>query len=368
MAEIKVGLIAAPEFPTHVANELIEELPDLLKEAINEDYKWIVEEETDEIITIAEDKRKLLDGVIEIQDRKEWDYTLCLTDIPIFYQKNILLGRVHPEHRVAILSLPALGWFINKRIESMVLEVMTDLYYESTEETRDRADEELTFSTVKKIKVREDDHLVLRYHFSSNLIGFFTLLSGMTYDNQPWKIMGSLKSVIAVAFGSGAYGIIFPTLWMISYNYSPWRLGLLMILAILGLGLWIIQGHNLWETETISGGKTYKWLYNLTTISTLFLAVGAFYIVLYFLFLMTALIFVEPEFYMGQVNASSLPTLMNYLQVAWITASVGTITGAVGVGLENEEDVRSTTYGYRQRARYRQMQRRKEEDDTESSE
>src|SRR5690625_6286784 len=74
----------------------------------------------------------------------------------------------------------------------------------------------------------------------------------MTYDNQPWKIMGSLKSVIAVAFGSGAYGMIFPTLWMISYNYSPWRLGLLSILAILGLGLWIIQGHDLWETETIT--------------------------------------------------------------------------------------------------------------------
>jgi len=363
MTEINVGLIAAPDFPAEIADELIEDLPDLFKEVINEEYTWTVEKETDGIITIAEDEQKLLDGVIEIQERREWDYTLCLTDIPIFYEKRIVLGRVNPDHRVAVLSLPALGWFINKRIGSMVLEVLTDLYYESTEQTKERADEEFTFSSVEKIKTTENDQSVLRYHFSSRIVGFLTLLSGMTYDNQPWKIMGSLKSVIAVAFGSGAYGMIFPTLWMISYNYSPWRLGLLSILAILGLGLWIIQGHDLWETETITSDNTYKRLYNLATISTLFLAVGVFYVILYFLFLITAIIFIDPEFYMDQVGSSSLPTLFDYLQVAWITASVGPITGAVGVGLENEEDVRHTTYGYRQRSRYQQIQRRREEDD-----
>lgn len=368
MTEIKVGLIAAPEFPTHVAEDLIEELPNLFKQEITEEYTWLLEEETDSIITIAEDERELLDGVVDIQQRKEWDYTLCLTDIPIFYEKNIVLVRVNPNHHVAILSLPALGWFVNRRIQSMVLEVMSNLYYASTEQTRDRADEKFTFSTIKKIKTTEDDQLVLRYHFSSNIVGFFTLLSGMTYDNQPWKIMGSLKKVIAIAFGSGAYGMIFPTLWMISYNYSPWRLGLLTILAILGLGLWIIQGHDLWETTTLTGDNTYRKLYNLATIATLFLAVSFFYIILYFLFLLTALVFIDPEFYMEQVGSSSLPTLTNFLQVAWITASVGTITGAVGVGLENEQKVRSTTYGHRQRARYQQMQKRKQEDNKESSE
>src|SRR5690625_2294502 len=368
MTEINVGLIAAPDFPAEIADELIEDLPDLFKEVINEEYTWTVEKETDGIITIAEDEQKLLDGVIEIQERREWDYTLCLTDIPIFYEKRIVLGRVNPDHRVAVLSLPALGWFINKRIGSMVLEVLTDLYYESTEQTKERADEEFTFSSVEKIKTTENDQSVLRYHFTSRIVGFLTLLSGMTYDNQPWKIMGSLKSVIAVAFGSGAYGMIFPTLWMISYNYSPWRLGLMTILAILVLGLWIIQGHDLWETTTLTGDNTYRKLYNLATIATLFLAVSFFYIILYFLFLLTALVFIDPEFYMEQVGSSVLPTLTNFLQVAWIMSSVDTFLGAASAGLENEQKVRSTTYGHRQRARYQQMQKRKQEDNKESSE
>lgn len=52
---------------------------------------------------------------------------------------------------------------------------------------------------------------------------------------------------------------------------------------------------------------------------------------------------------------------MNFLQLAWLTASIGTVTGAVGVGLENEENVRQTTYGYRQRQRYKILEEQKEE-------
>lgn len=363
IAEIKVGMVAAPEFPTKLANRLQEELPERFEEELNEEATWKIENITDGLITVAEDEKQLLDDVVAIKDREDWDYTICLTDIPIFYEKEVILARVHETEKVAVISLPALGWFVNKRASDVVHQIMDDLYDKPSEQTEEKVSEEYVLRRIKKQRVHEEGEPVIRYRFSLKLTGLFTILMGMAYDNQPWKIMYSLKSVIAVAFGSGAYGLIFPTLWMISYNYSPMRLAVYMILAIIGLGLWIIQGHNLWETDTLSDDSKYRRLYNAATVVTLLFAVSVFYLILFLLFLMTTFIFVEPGFYVEQVGTSNPPTLINYIQLAWLTTSVGTVTGAVGVGLEEEESVRQATYGHRQRQRYEQMQEQKEEEE-----
>ena len=86
-----------------------------------------------------------------------------------------------------------------------------------------------------------------------------------------------------------------------------------------------------------------------------------FYIILFFLFFITTFVLVEPSYFAEQIGLSSNPSIFNYLQLAWMTTSVGTLTGAIGVGLENEENVRQTTYGYRQRSRYGALKSAREE-------
>lgn len=365
MDEIKIVFIAAPEFSTNVAEQLKEELPDIFKKTINHNVTWTLETVTDGFTSVAEDDEELLEGVLSLLDNKEWDYAISLTDIPLFHKDEVVLARVNYDHAFGLISLPACGWSLNKRITDVVVQVVEDIYLKDTERTVEEQNRRINhlykLGNIERINESEIETEDLRYVFSSKLYGLLTILLGMTYDNRPWTIMPSLKSTIAVAFGSGAYAIIFPTLWTTSYTYGPWRLTIFMVLAILSMGLWIIQGHNLWEDETLSDKRKYRVLYNTATIFTLLLAVASFYVILIGLFLITIFVFVEPSYYAEQVGISHLPNLMNFLQLAWLTASVGTITGAVGVGLENEENVRSATYGYRQRERYRILEEQKEE-------
>jgi hypothetical protein len=372
MTEKTIGIIAAPEFPTEVANQLKEELPEILNERMDEETSWTFETMVDGVTSVAENSEVLLESVLSRQENQNWDYTLCLTDIPIFYEDDLVLARVHFEHNTAFISLSALGWYVRKRITKMAVQLITDIHFDYTNTSNEAQNKRLnsifSINKIKKLQITENKEIVSRYILQPKLNSLFTLLSGMTYDNQPWKIMPALKSVIAVAFGSGAYGMIFPTLWQLSYEYSSLRLAGLTILAILSLSLWIIQGHNLWEKEALSQNPRYRLLYNVATVSTLFLAVGFFYIILIALFIVAAFILIEPTYYANQMGLASDPTFMNYLQLAWMTASIGTVTGAVGVGLEDEETVRNTTYGYRQRARYQVLKREREKAEEQKSE
>jgi len=367
MAEKTIGIIAAPEFPTDMAYQLKDQLPSVLSEEINEDISWEFEVMVDGITSVAEDSETLLNSVLNRRTNKGWDYTLCLTDIPFFFENDVELSRVNLDHDTAFLSLPALGWSVKKRVTNMIVQVIGDIHYKedvSPDEKRDeRIDDIFIWNKIRKSRKTEKEEVILRYLLSPKISGRLTLISGMTYDNKPWRLMPSLRSIFAIAFSSGAYGMIFPTLWGLANSYSPFRLAGLAILAIMSLMFWITQSHNLWEEKSISGNERYRKLYNTTTIITLLLAIGLFHIILVLLFLITAFFLVSPSFYIEQLGLSGDPSFLNYLQLAWMTASVGTITGAIGVGLEDEENVRQSTYGYRQQQRYEIMEERREEEE-----
>lgn len=349
-----------------IADQLEDELPSILNKYISEDIEWEIEPKIDSITSVAEDSKELLEGISERRERMDWDFTISLTDIPFFYNNEILLGRVNPDRNIVFLSLPAFGWSPEQRIKKMVLQVIEDMYYKDSDyrkkERNQRMNNIFLVDKIKKDKKKEKNEIVIRYLIASRFMGMITLLSGMTYDNKPWRLMPALKSVLAISFASGAYGMIFPTLWQLSYVYSSPRLIGLTFLSVAILIMWIIQAHKLWETKDVSKNSVYRKLYNTATVSTLLIAIILFYIVLFLLYLLTSFFLVEPQFFMEQVNMPDPPTLLNYLQLAWMTSSVGIISGAIGVGLEDEDVVRNATYGYRQRRRYDEIQERREEE------
>src|SRR5699024_3958341 len=104
-------------------------------------------------------------------------------------------------------------------------------------------------------------------------------------------------------------------------------------------------------------------LYNLTTILTLSISVLAYYLAVFILFLATSSVLIPPD-YLGEIlMLEESATIINYLNISWFAASLSTVEGAIGVGLEYEEVVRDSTYGYRKKRRYEEVLKKKREQD-----
>src|SRR5699024_1080750 len=117
--------------------------------------------------------------------------------------------------------------------------------------------------------------------------------------NNLFNLLKSLSNVVAIAVTTGAFGIIFTTMWDLSFVYSEWLLLLMMLVAIFGMMIWMIVAHNLWESKKESTHKQITTLYNLTTTMTLTVSVMIYYVILFSLFLVASLI-VLPSDYLGQ--------------------------------------------------------------------
>jgi len=382
LKDIKIGIIAAPELPTYIANNLKEKLPKKFGKWIRDDVSWHIEVVTDALTAIAEGRDELIDEAILRKKNRDWNYTICLTDLPIYYEKKVVLADVDFDSSVSVLSIPAFGWFSKNRIIKMILKVVENIYYKNPGNVIKKQQSKTygfhpLVNKVQKIRMDENNKVDVRYLLYPKVNGQLRLLAGMTFANQPWQIVPSFRSVLGIAFGTGSYGLIFPSLWQVSYEYGPLRLMALMFLAIMSMTIWIIQGHNLWESNTERNSKKMRRLYNATTASTLLIAVTFFYIALMLLFFIVTLVFVAPDFYGEQVSASGSVGLIHYMKLAWVVISVATMAGAIGVGLENEENVRNSTYGYRQQKRYQEMEdakkkeeekQEKDDDETEATE
>src|SRR5699024_2384046 len=109
---------------------------------------------------------------------------------------------------------------------------------------------------------------------------------------NPMKIMSSFKNIIAIAFTTGAFALIFPTIWNMGQILSFYRLSGIMLAAIFGLVAWIISAHNLLEYTSKRNNLNIRRFYNLSTTYTLIIDLIKYYLVLFCLFLTACFIFI----------------------------------------------------------------------------
>ena len=101
--------------------------------------------------------------------------------------------------------------------------------------------------------------------------------------------------------------------WELSIQYSIVRFIILMLIAILGMTGWLLYAHQLIERKTAKSQRVYRYIYNFTTVFTLFII------------------------------------------------TLGLLAGAMGSTVENEEKIRQITYSYRQYHRYKEAEQEKKE-------
>ncbi|RWR09644.1 hypothetical protein [Siminovitchia fortis] len=382
MEEKTVGIVSSPELPSTIANAIKKQLKkDLSRYIADGRFQWHVEMEVDLLAGATEKVAEVLEETERIKIRNGWDYAISLTDLPVYNGRCIVLADANVDTCTAQISLPAFGWLPTpNRVKIIMLHMIKELYFRHTTDFKaddlaqkgigpkeqsgflNKLEKPFRFSAVRRIESsNQAEETAVRFIIVPKINGLARILFGMTIANRPWTILPSLKNVVAIAFATGAYGLIFPTLWKLSVSYEIYRFIGLTATAVLGMVVWIIFSHDLWEKKNLENKNRLRWMYNSTTILTLGTSVVMYYIVLYLLFLIAVSVFVPPDLYQAEAGTDIGP--LNYLKLAWLVTSVATFAGAIGAGLENPERVRKSTYSYRQYSRYEEMKEKEKQED-----
>ena len=193
----------------------------------------------------------------------------------------------------------------------------------------------------------------IRY-FAPSGLRRLRLLSGMVRANRPWRLVTGLSKVLVGAFATGAIALATDTIWLFADTMGPWRMSAATVLSIVAMVLWLILDHELWERPKSPTERDRSVLYNTATVATLVIGVVILHVALFCLLLFTTCLALPPEL-LSPVLGRAV-NFSDYLTLTWLLASIATIGGALGSGLEDDAAVKEAAYGFRQRQRIEETQ------------
>ncbi|SDU37506.1 hypothetical protein [Gordonia westfalica] len=95
---------------------------------------------------------------------------------------------------------------------------------------------------------------------------------------------------------------------------------------------WLIVDHELWERPASPDEREHAVLYNMSTVVTLTIGVMVFYVVVFVPLLLTAWWTIPPDVFADQIGHPA--GFSSLVIMAWLVASVATLGGALGSGME----------------------------------
>ena len=121
---------------------------------------------------------------------------------------------------------------------------------------------------------------------------------------------------------------------------------------------WLIAKHRLWERPSDKAARRLVALYNVVTAVTLAAGVLSLYAGVLVLSLLGEALLVRSSIFQESLGHPAGWT--DYATIAWLAASMATVGGAIGSGLDSNEMARDAAYGYRQRQRRRDLEEERE--------
>jgi len=182
------------------------------------------------------------------------------------------------------------------------------------------------------------------------------VLVGMVRANRPWRLVPGLSKALAAALATGAIATVNSTVWTLAGSLSVLRLVIATVGSVAIMIGWLVVDANLWHrpTEDSQEAKQKARLYNASTVITVGIGVLVCYGGLFLINLMWALFIISDRAF-ASLTRTSLDAA-DYVTLSWLVASVATVGGALGSGLESDEAVRAAAYSKREQERRHMLQ------------
>ncbi|SMY04455.1 hypothetical protein [Brevibacterium sp. FME37] len=334
-------LISDPGLPSRRVAAIKDELEELLAQNFDADVHV---DTCPQFIKVQADHQlemSTIDSVVS--EYPSADLVIMLTDIPRHTQDKPLIAEVLPDRKVAVVSCPTLGAVTSKRrLLKIFMSCVNQLLPDGHTAPRHSLPRWGQWSS------RTDSgRRTLHAH---TFTGGPRLVLGMTMTNEPLRMARKLSRALAAASATGAFGIFYSSIWQMSHHLSTLRLISIGLIAIAVMVGWLLTVNGLWDRPVRGRRAQVVFYYNLSTVLTLIICVGALYVLLVAGILVGSLIVIDPDF-MAQIIDRPEAKFTNYLDIAWLSAAMGVVAGALGSTFDSDVDVKNMTHAQRLRSR-----------------
>jgi hypothetical protein len=358
-----VALLADPDAPTEIAQRMARMLPERLADRAGQGRRFDVEVVSEPFTAEAEEPPTLMRRIADRGSAENWDIVVALTDLPLHAHRRQLVLDLSTEHGVALLSLPSLGgWRLQRKARRAVEEAVLSLAGSRATETgaTPRSRPPLRpfvgrLAPVHPDQVDEEETADLRY-VASGPRSFLRVLAGMVRANRPWRLVPGLSKALAAALATGAIATVNSTVWNLATSLSTPRL---VIATVGSVGLmigWLIVDANLWHrrAEVSPEARRRAVLYNTSTVVTVGIGALVCYVGLLVINFVWALFILNDQVFVSMTRNPLNAT--DYWTLSWFVASIATVGGALGSGLESDEAIRAAAYSKREQERRHMLQ------------
>ena len=358
-----VALLADPDVPTEIAQRMAQTLPARLADRSDQERRFDVKVISEPFTSGTEDPAALMRRIMDRGGAENWDIVVALTDLPLHSHGRKLVVNLSHEHGLALLSLPSLGGLrLQTRARRAVEEAVLGLAGPRATGTEESPQSQpLLGPFVSRLApihpgtVDEEETADLRYVVSGPR-GYLRVLFGMVRANRPWRLVPGLSKALAAALATGAIATLDSTTWSLTEALSTPRLVVAMVGSV-GLMIgWLIVDGELWHrsAEVSREAKQRARLYNASTVVTVGIGVLVCYVGLIVINLLWALFILNDQVFASMTRAPLHAA--EYWTLSWFVASVATVGGALGSGLESDEAIRAAAYSKREQERRRMLQ------------
>lgn len=334
---VRLGVVSTTPATADLARRLAAELPGRLEQTYGEAC-WDVSEHHADLGGTG-DPQATVERARELLVAQDWDLVVVLLDGPLSIRRRPVLARASTTHGVGLVSVPALGaGQVSRRLADVVQSVVRALLGAGDRDDLVGRIRELRDDGGIEGSGAQDGTVLLTARV---LRGNVRLLLGMVRANRPWRFTLRLSRALSAAAGAGVLALITPDVWVLADAYGPVRLSLLGVASVAATALTLLLGAGLWERARDRRRRQVV-LFNLATLLTVLIGVTALHVALLVLASVGAVALVVPgvlaETVGHPVGAWEL------LRLAWFTATLSTLAGALGAGLEDDLTVREAAY------------------------